>query len=136
MPVFADAESAALLPLAARVAASEGFFRAADGGTLLLDEIAEMPIGLQAKLLRVLQEGEVAPIGATSLVKVDVRIIAAANPDLPTKIAEGRLRADLFTTIYDQAENCIRQGMLKFDHDQIAAMLGDLEDIRIAFRPG
>ncbi|MGB5779820.1 MAG: sigma 54-interacting transcriptional regulator [Allopontixanthobacter sediminis] len=77
-------------------AASEGFFRAADGGTLLLDEIAEMPIGLQAKLLRVLQEGEVVPIGATSPVKVDVRIIAAANRDLPTEVAEGRLRADLF----------------------------------------
>lgn len=76
--------------------ASEGFFRAADGGTLLLDEIAEMPIGLQAKLLRVLQEGEVVPIGATSPVKVDVRIIAAANRDLPTEVAEGRLRADLF----------------------------------------
>lgn len=77
-------------------AASEGFFRAANGGTLLLDEIAEMPIGLQAKLLRVLQEGEVVPIGATSPVKVDVRIIAAANRDLPTEVAEGRLRADLF----------------------------------------
>lgn len=77
-------------------AASEGFFRAADGGTLLLDEIAEMPIGLQAKLLRVLQEGEVVPIGATKPVKVDVRIIAAANRDLPTEVAEGRLRADLF----------------------------------------
>lgn len=76
--------------------ASAGFFRAADGGTLLLDEIAEMPIGLQAKLLRVLQEGEVVPIGATSPVKVDVRIIAAANRDLPTEVAQGRLRADLF----------------------------------------
>ncbi len=76
--------------------ASEGFFRAADGGTLLLDEIAEMPIGLQAKLLRVLQEGEVVPIGATSPIKVDVRIIAAANRDLPTEVAEGRLRSDLF----------------------------------------
>ena len=52
--------------------AGEGFFRAADGGTLLLDEIAEMPLSLQAKLLRALQEGEVVPIGATSPVKVDV----------------------------------------------------------------
>jgi two-component system response regulator FlrC len=76
--------------------ASEGFFRAADGGTLLLDEIAEMPLSLQAKLLRALQEGEVVPIGSTQPVKVDVRIIACANRDLPTEVAEGRFRADLY----------------------------------------
>ncbi|WP_206238342.1 sigma-54 interaction domain-containing protein [Novosphingobium terrae] len=76
--------------------ASEGFFRAADGGTLLLDEIAEMPLTLQAKLLRTLQEGEVVPIGSTQPIKIDVRIIAAANRDLPTEVAEGRFRADLF----------------------------------------
>ena len=76
--------------------AGEGFFRAADGGTLLLDEIAEMPLGLQAKLLRALQEGEVMPLGATQPVKVDVRIIACANRDLPSEVAEGRFRADLF----------------------------------------
>lgn len=74
----------------------EGFFRAAEGGTLLLDEIAEMPISLQAKLLRALQEGEVVPVGATSPVKVDVRIIACANRDLPVEVEEGRFRADLF----------------------------------------
>jgi two-component system response regulator FlrC len=76
--------------------ASEGFFRAADGGTLLLDEIAEMPLALQAKLLRALQEGEVVPIGSTLPIKVDVRVIACANRDLPTEVAEGRFRADLF----------------------------------------
>jgi two-component system response regulator FlrC len=76
--------------------ASQGFFRAADGGTLMLDEIAEMPLGLQAKLLRALQEGEVVPIGATEPIKIDVRIIACANRDLPTEVAEGRFRADLF----------------------------------------
>jgi two-component system response regulator FlrC len=75
---------------------AEGFFRAADGGTLLLDEIAEMPITLQAKLLRALQEGEVVPIGSTMPIKVDVRVIACANRDLPTEVAEGRFRADLF----------------------------------------
>lgn len=75
---------------------SEGFFRAADGGTLLLDEIAEMPLALQAKLLRALQEGEVVPIGATQAIKVDVRVLAAANRDLPTEVAEGRFRADLY----------------------------------------
>ncbi|WP_298193376.1 sigma 54-interacting transcriptional regulator [Novosphingobium sp.] len=77
-------------------AAAEGFFRAAHGGTLLLDEIAEMPLALQAKLLRVLQEGEVVPLGATRPVKVDVRIIACANRDLPAEVEEGRFRADLF----------------------------------------
>lgn len=77
-------------------AAGEGFFRAADGGTLLLDEIAEMPLALQAKLLRALQEGEVVPIGATRPIKVDVRIIACANRDLPSEVEEGRFRADLY----------------------------------------
>ena len=77
-------------------AAAEGFFRAADGGTLLLDEIAEMPLSLQAKLLRALQERDVVPIGATQPVKVDVRIIACANRDLPSEVEEGRFRADLF----------------------------------------
>ncbi|WP_018075996.1 sigma-54 interaction domain-containing protein [Novosphingobium nitrogenifigens] len=77
-------------------AAGEGFFRAADGGTLLLDEIAEMPLPLQAKLLRALQEKEVVPLGATHPVKVDVRIIACANRDLPLEVDEGRFRADLY----------------------------------------
>ena len=76
--------------------AAQGFFRAADGGTLMLDEVAEMPVGLQAKLLRALQEGEVVPIGSTEPIKVDVRVIACANRDLPTEVAEGRFRADLF----------------------------------------
>ena len=76
--------------------ASEGFMRAADGGTLLLDEIAEMPLQLQAKLLRALQEQEVVPIGSTRPIKVDVRVIACANRDLPTEVAEGRFRADLY----------------------------------------
>ena len=77
-------------------AAAEGFFRAAHGGTLLLDEIAEMPLSLQAKLLRVLQEGEVVPLGATKPIRVDVRVIACANRDLPLEVDEGRFRADLF----------------------------------------
>lgn len=76
--------------------AGEGFFRAADGGTLLLDEIAEMPLALQAKLLRALQESEVVPLGATRPIKVDVRVIACANRDLPLEVEQGRFRADLF----------------------------------------
>lgn len=74
----------------------QGFFRAADGGTILLDEIAEMPLNLQAKLLRVLQEREVVPIGGTLPEKVDVRVIACANRDLHTEVQEGRFRADLY----------------------------------------
>ena len=77
-------------------AAGEGFFRAANGGTLLLDEIAEMPLTLQAKLLRALQEREVIPIGATTPEKIDVRVIACANRDLQAEVAEGRFRPDLY----------------------------------------
>ena len=74
----------------------EGFFRAANGGTLLLDEIAELPLQLQAKLLRALQEREVVPIGATAPEPIDVRVIACANRDLQGEVAAGRFRADLY----------------------------------------
>ena len=74
----------------------EGFFRAANGGTLLLDEIAEMPLQLQAKLLRALQEREVVPLGASVPEPIDVRVIACANRDLQSEVAEGRFRADLY----------------------------------------
>ena len=74
----------------------EGFFRAAHGGTILLDEIAEMPLTLQAKLLRVLQEREVVPIGATTPQAIDVRVVACANRDLQSEVAAGRFRADLY----------------------------------------
>lgn len=77
-------------------ASSDGLFQAADGGTLLLDEIAELPLALQAKLLRALQEGEVLPVGATHPVPVNVRIIAAGNRDLAALCEEGRFRADLY----------------------------------------
>lgn len=74
----------------------QGFFRAANGGTLLLDEIAEMPLGLQAKLLRALQEREVVPIGGTVPEKIDVRVVACANRDLQSEVTAGRFRADLY----------------------------------------
>ncbi|WP_414899977.1 sigma-54 interaction domain-containing protein [Sphingomonas flavalba] len=76
--------------------AAQGFFRAANGGTLLLDEVAEMPLTLQAKLLRALQEREVVPLGATTPEPVDVRVIACANRDLGGEVAGGRFRADLY----------------------------------------
>ncbi|MBA4045566.1 MAG: sigma-54-dependent Fis family transcriptional regulator [Erythrobacter sp.] len=73
----------------------EGLFRAADGGTLLLDEIGELPLALQAKLLRALQEGEILPLGATRPIKVNVRIIAATNRHLAAEVEAGRFREDL-----------------------------------------
>ena len=74
----------------------EGLFRAAAGGTLLLDEISEIPLALQAKLLRALQEKEVLPVGAVKPEAVDVRVIACANKDLAEEVAQGRFRADLY----------------------------------------
>ena len=76
--------------------ANKGIFRAADTGTLLLDEISEMPLPLQAKLLRVLQEKIVTPLGSQQSLPVDVRVIATTNRNMETEIAENRFREDLF----------------------------------------
>ncbi|NRB59047.1 MAG: sigma 54-interacting transcriptional regulator [Winogradskyella sp.] len=73
-----------------------GKFKLADGGTIFLDEIGEMPIDLQPKLLRVLQEGEFDELGGTKTNKVDVRVIAATNRDLKTMVKEGTFREDLY----------------------------------------
>jgi len=74
----------------------EGRFSLANGGTIFLDEIGELPLELQAKLLRVLQEGEFEPLGSTKTVKVDVRVVAATNRDLKQMSAEGKFREDLY----------------------------------------
>jgi two-component system nitrogen regulation response regulator NtrX len=73
-----------------------GKFVAADGGTIFLDEIGDMSTGAQAKVLRVLQEGDVEPVGSASVVKVDVRVIAATNKNLEEEIRNGRFREDLY----------------------------------------
>ncbi len=77
-------------------ARKRGFFEMADGGTLFLDEIAETSPSAQVKLLRVLQDREIRPVGADFNLKVDVRIIAATNRDLRAAMAEGKFRADLY----------------------------------------
>ncbi|MFA5371599.1 MAG: sigma 54-interacting transcriptional regulator, partial [Sideroxydans sp.] len=77
-------------------AAREGRFESADGGTLLLDEIGEVPLSVQVKLLRVLQEHEIERLGENQTRKVDVRVIAATHRDLPAMVSQGEFRADLY----------------------------------------
>jgi transcriptional regulator of acetoin/glycerol metabolism len=79
--------------------ASPGFFRSAQGGTLLLDEVSDLPLPLQAKLLRVLQEGEVQPLGEMRTTPVDVRIVVASQQPLMDAVREGRFRADLLARL-------------------------------------
>jgi transcriptional regulator with GAF, ATPase, and Fis domain len=78
------------------IARKIGRFELADGGTILLDEVGELSPEVQAKLLRVLQEGQFERVGSVKTVRVDVRVIAATNRDLAKAVADGRFRADLF----------------------------------------
>ncbi|MET0935332.1 MAG: sigma-54 dependent transcriptional regulator [Luteibacter sp.] len=74
----------------------KGYFREAEGGTLLLDEIGDMPLAMQAKLLRVLQEGEVTPLGSSQPVPIDVRVLAATHRHIEERVAAGQFRMDLY----------------------------------------
>lgn len=76
--------------------ARQGYFETVNGGTIFLDEVAEMPLGTQARLLRVLETGEFIKVGASKVLKTNVRVIAASNVDLPTLIQKGKFREDLY----------------------------------------
>ncbi len=112
--------------------ASEGLFRRASGGTLFLDEIGDLPLEQQAKLLRVLETGEVRPVGGHRSVDVDVRIITATHQDLKALVAEGRFREDLYYRL-----NVIRIDVppLRDRPDDIPVLAGHFLKLRAADAP-
>jgi transcriptional regulator with PAS, ATPase and Fis domain len=101
------------------ISSQEGLFQRARGGTIFLDEIGELPLPLQAKLLRVLEERTVLPVGSTTVNKVDVRILAATNRDLKAEVDAGRFRADLY----------YRLAVFEIDIPPLRKRLDDLPDL-------
>jgi transcriptional regulator with PAS, ATPase and Fis domain len=103
--------------------AHTGRFEAAHGGTLFMDEVADLPAAVQASLLRVLQEGEIVPVGGEKTLHVDVRLIAASNRDFSTLIAGGRFRLDLY---YRLSTVIIRIPPLRERREDIPALVREL----------
>ena len=135
------------------VGARRGFFAEADGGTLALDEIGELGLGVQAKLLRAVQEGEIQPVGSSRVEKVDVRIVAMTNRDLAAEARAGRFREDLYyrlavvelvvpplreraEDIPALAEEFVRRYAQKFGLDDLALSPALLERLSACDWPG
>ena len=128
--------------------ANKGIFRAADRGTLLLDEISEMPFGLQAKLLRALQERRVTPLGSQREVEVDVRVIATTNRQMLSEVREGRFREDLFyrlnvfplstNNLHERKDDIIAISTIllsrhAIDEDSVPLLTNDAIDLLLAY---
>ena len=113
------------------MAASLGFVRCADGGTLFLDEIGELPLFVQAKLLRCLEERTVVPVGGVEAIPVDLRVVAATHRDLAAMVREGTFRQDLYFRL-----NVVRSafGRCASDAEEIVAPSEHfLHDIAMAY---